>query len=247
MSLSIRQSVGQGGVNQQQDVKLIQVLLNTYAAWRSPFTPLEVDGYVGKSTTDGIIRYQREAAGIKNVDGRVDPYGKTFRFLTMYISPGQEPVIQQQVRDGRMISGAPSIDNKTINKNAGLKDQIVRYSPSLKADKQIVSEYSIQIIKMALKESGPKTAVITSTIRTPEEQAVIMLENAKKNLKKQYSLYGTAGDAVLKIYERNKSKSDVLNLMVSEIKRLEAMGKRVSQHCVSKEVYLKERRPPTFQ
>lgn len=239
MSLSIRQSVGQGGVNQQQDVKLIQVLLNTYVAWRSPFTPLKVDGYVGKNTTDAIVRYQREAAGIKNADGRVDPYDKTFRFLTMYISPAQEAVIRQQVREGRMISGAPAIDNKTIDKNAGLKDQIVKYSPSLKADKHIVSEYSIQIIKTALKESGLKTAVITSTIRTPEEQAATMLQNAKKNLKKQYSLYGMTGDAVLKIYEKNKLKSDVLNLMATEIKRLEAEGKRVSQHCVSKEVYLK--------
>ena len=119
MSLSIRQSVGQGGVNQQQDVKLIQVLLNTYAAWRSPFTPLAVDGYAGKNTTDAIMRYQREAAGITNADGRVDPHGKTFRFLTMYVSPAQEAVIQRQVRDGRMISGAPVIDNKTINKTPG--------------------------------------------------------------------------------------------------------------------------------
>ena len=92
---------------------------------------------------------------------------------------------------------------------------------------------------MALKESGLKTAVITSTIRTPEEQAAIMLENAKKNLDKQYDLYGDSGDLVLDVYKENKSKADVLKLMIAEIKRLESSGERVSKHCVSKETYLR--------
>lgn len=239
MSLSIRQSVGAGGANQRDDVKLVQVLLNTHAAWTSPFTALKIDGQIGKNTTDAITRYQREAAGLRNPDGRVDPNGKTFRYLTMYLKPAQQAVVQQQVREGRMITGAPAVDKKTIESNAGLKDQIVKYHPSLKAEKQIVSEYSIQIIKMALKEAGLKTGVITSTIRTPEEQAAIMLANAKINSDKQINLYGDQGKSVLKVYEKNKSKSDVVNLMVAEIKRLEKEGERVSLHCVSEEVYLK--------
>ena len=239
MSLSIRQSVGAGGANQRDDVKLIQVLLNTHAAWTFPFTALKIDGHIGKHTTDAITRYQREAAGIKNPDGRVDPNGKTFRYLTMYLKPAQQAVVQQQVREGRMITGAPAVDKKTIESNAGLKDQIVKYHPSLKAEKHIVSEYSIQIIKMALKEAGLKTGVITSTIRTPEEQAAIMLENAKKNLKKQYDLYEAAGESVLDVYKENKSASNVLSLMVAKIKALGEEGKRVSKHCVSNEAYLK--------
>ena len=239
MGLSIRQSVGVNGANQRDDVKLIQVLLNTYAAWKSPFTSLKIDGSIGTNTNNAIKKYQREAAGIINPDGRVDPNGKTFRYLTMYLKPEQEVVVQQQARTGVMVAGAPLIDKKTIELNAGLKGLSVIYSASLKADKKIVSDYSIQVIKIALKEAGLKTGVITSTIRTPEEQAAIMLQNAKKNLQKQYDLYGDSGDLVLDVYEENKTKSDVLKLMVEEIVRLGKEGERVSKHCVTKEVYLK--------
>ena len=86
MTLSIKQSVGINGVNQRADVKLIQVLLNSHAAWQSPFTNLKVDGLIGAKTNNAIKRYQREAAGIMSPDGRVDPNGKTFRYLTMYIT-----------------------------------------------------------------------------------------------------------------------------------------------------------------
>ena len=153
---------------------------------------------------------------------------------------GHEPIIQRQIHTGTIINGAPLIDKKTILEHAGLKGLSVIYSSDLKKDKQIISNYSAEIIKIALKETGIKTAVITSTIRTPEEQASIMLENAKKNLKKQYQLYGTDGDSILKIYEKNKSKPDaeIKNKMVDKIKDLEKQGKRVSKHCVSKETYL---------
>jgi peptidoglycan hydrolase-like protein with peptidoglycan-binding domain len=240
MSLSIRQSVGIGGVNQRDDVKLIQVLLNTYAAWKSPFTTLKVDGSIGTNTNNAIKKYQREAAGVINPDGRVDPNGKTFRYLTMYIKPEQEAVVKLQARDGRMLANAPVIDNNVLQKNAGLKGQTVKYSSSISAEKQIVSDYSMQIIKMALKEAGVTTGVITSTIRTAEEQAAVMLKNAKMNIKKQYSLYGTDGDLVLKVYEKNKSKldSEIEKLMVAKIQELAKNGKRVSKHCVSKDVYL---------
>ena len=182
----------------------------------------------------------------KNPDGRVDPpgangnQGPTFHFLTSYIKPAQEPMIQKQVREGQMVGGAPVISQKTIAAAAGLTGQTVIYSSSLKADEQIVSDYSMQVIKMALKESGTKTAVITSTIRTPEEQAATMLKNAKASLKKQYELYGTEGDLVLKVYEKNKLKSDseIEKLMVAKIEELGSKGKRVSKHCVSKDVYL---------
>lgn len=239
MGLSIIQSVGVGGANQSDDVKLIQVLLNTYAAWKSPFSSLKIDGAIGTNTNNAIKKYQREAAGLINPDGRVDPNGKTFRYLTMYLKPEQEAIVKKQVKMGVMITGAPVIDKNTLKSNAGLKGLNVIYSSGLKADKQIVSDYSIQVIKMALKEAGLKTGVITSTIRTPEEQAAIMLQNAKKNLQKQYDLYGDSGDLVLDVYEENKTKSNVLNLMVEEIVRLGKEGDRVSKHCVTKEIYLK--------
>jgi hypothetical protein len=160
----------------------------------------------------------------------------------MYLKPEQEAIVKKQVKMGIMISGAPVIDKNTFKSNAGLNGLNVIYSSSLKADKQIASDYSMQVIKMALKEAGIKTGVITSTIRTPEEQARVMLDNAKKNLKKQYQLYGTSGDDVLKVYEKNSSKSDadIVNKMVAKIEELGEKNKRVSKHCVSLYVYKKD-------
>lgn len=240
MGLTIRQSVGINGVNQQDDVKIIQVLLNTYTAWKSPFVRLKIDGDAGKNTKDAIKQFQREAAGSKNPDGRVDPGGKTFRYLTMYLKPVHTAVIQKQATVGQMLPGAPVVSKKTISTSAGLKEQAVVYS-GLAADKQIVSEYSIRVIKMALKESGVSVAVITSTIRTPEEQAKIMLKNAKKGLDKQYELYDKKGDTVLKVYEQNKSKSDadIIKLMVEKIEEWAKEGKYISKHCMSKNDYSK--------
>ena len=77
-------------------------------------------------------------------------------------------------------------------------------------------------------------AVITSTYRTPEEQAKIMLKNAKIDLAAQYRLYGRKGDSVLKIYADNKEKSDteIIKLMTNKIQEIAESGSRVSKHCV---------------
>ncbi|MEZ6079604.1 MAG: hypothetical protein R3C56_29235 [Pirellulaceae bacterium] len=73
-----------------------------------------------------------------------------------------------------------------------------------------------------MKNAGCSKGVITSTIRTPEEQVDIMYRNAKTNLAGQYSLYGSNGDAVLKVYEDNKQKpeAEVKRLMVAKVKEL---------------------------
>lgn len=57
------------------------------------------------------------------------------------------------------------------------------------------------MVKIALKECGMNHAVITSTLRTPEDQEEIMYKNAKIDLNKQKILYGRNGDDVLAVYE----------------------------------------------
>ena len=149
MGLSIRQSVGAGGVNQRDDVKLIQVLLNTHVAWKTAYTPLKVDELIGQGTATitAIKQFQREAMGRKNPDGRVDPpgsnprQGPTFIFLTTHIKPEQEPIIKKQASEGRMLAGAPVVSKKTIAAAAGLSGVTVIYSDVSK-DRQIVDEYS---------------------------------------------------------------------------------------------------------
>lgn len=240
-SLSISKSVGEKGINQQRDTLIIQSLLNTYGAWKKPVKLLKTDGRYGKNTKTAIYEFQKQAVGLKTPDTRVDPNGKTFRYLTMYLKDHEQITISGLINSGKASIIKPKIKKTVISQNSGLHKQAVTYKGTLSKDKHIVSEYSKSVIKMALKESGMTHAVITSTLRTPKEQAEIMLKNAKLNLKDQFKLYGANGDKVLSVYKKNKSKKDseLITLMENKILELAKDQKRVSKHCVTKESYLK--------
>ena len=242
MTIGIIQSVGVNGVNQKKDVRIIQTYLNSFTAWKKKIKPLKVDGYAGEKTDDAIKQFQLQAIGMKRPDGRIEPNGKTFRYLTMYYDQDQQRTLEVAALKNNKVPKNIAITNKSIASLAGLHDFTVSYKNSVKKSRRIVSEYALSIIKIAVKESGMKTAVITSTLRTPEEQASIMLKNAKTDLKKQYRLYGRNGDAVLKIYDNNKSKidSEILKLMVDKINDLEKTARRVSNHCISIDGYKKK-------
>lgn len=115
----------------------------------------------------------------------------------------------------------------------------VTYSSQLPISKQIVSPYAISIIQLALQKADMPQAVITSTIRTPNEQARIMYNNAKKDLTKQFQLYGSTGDEVLKVYEANQDRpeSKVLQLMEKKIASLLKQGRKTSKHVVTIDQY----------
>jgi hypothetical protein len=83
-SVQISGSVGRGGLNVQNDVLVIQQLINSHL----PITlsPLQVDGNCGALTIGAIEEIQRGNLQMNPPDGRVDPNGATFRFLT-----GQAP------------------------------------------------------------------------------------------------------------------------------------------------------------
>ncbi|MBS1790424.1 MAG: penicillin-insensitive murein endopeptidase [Acidobacteria bacterium] len=71
----IKKSVGFGGVNNSDDVKIIQTLLNQVG----DHPPLTVNGVCGDETVAIIKAFQ---SGFFSVpDGRIDPGGKTFKRL----------------------------------------------------------------------------------------------------------------------------------------------------------------------
>jgi hypothetical protein len=158
----------------------------------------------------------------------------------MYFDATEQNKIEQSLRHTKVKTTSSSLTNKRIYSMAGLSSLIVSYN-GVKESRRKVSRYSIDVIKLALKESGMDRAVITSTYRTPEEQAKIMLKNAKKDLSAQYRLYGSKGDSVLKVYADNKEKSDaeIVKLMTNKIEEIDKSGSRVSKHCVPLETYMK--------
>ena len=240
MPKGIIRSVGKGGANERRDVKLVQIYLNSFIALDASKKPIAEDGVIGKDTITAINEFQKRSVGISNPDGRVDPNGKTFRYLTMYFDAGEQDKIEQGLRQTKIGSTKSPLTSKRIYSMVGLSSLAVTYN-GVKESSKIVSDYSINVIKLALKEAGMDKAVITSTIRTAEEQAKIMLKNAKKNLAAQYRLYGSKGDSVLKVYESNKEKSDaeITKLMVAKIEEITKGDSRVSKHCVSSDTYKK--------
>jgi hypothetical protein len=76
---SIRESVGQGGVNLPADVRKVQRLLNEHGL--PPLRSLDTDGIAGQATITAIRHFQSVRVGMKNPDGRVDPSGRTWRKL----------------------------------------------------------------------------------------------------------------------------------------------------------------------
>lgn len=75
----ISASVGQGGTNRPDDVKVVQRLLGDLEI-SAGAAPLAVDGFAGPLTNAAILRFQQRNPGLAQ-DGRIDPGGLTFTRL----------------------------------------------------------------------------------------------------------------------------------------------------------------------
>ncbi len=73
-------SVGNGGVNNMSDVKIVQRLLNKYAG-QLGISRLGDDGRIGATTIAAIRKFQTFSFGIDSPNGRVDPGGRTITAL----------------------------------------------------------------------------------------------------------------------------------------------------------------------
>jgi len=78
---SIQRSVGNKAVNNEHDVRTVQVLLNKNNSKIAPLALLVEDGDIGPRTIEAISEFQRRVVGMNRPDGRVDPGGGTLRAL----------------------------------------------------------------------------------------------------------------------------------------------------------------------
>lgn len=82
-------SVGHGGKNFPDDVRLVQTLLNEHLP--IPARPVQVNGRVDQHLIGVITHYQRQTVGMARPDGRIDPGGRTFQALTGVAPHTQHP------------------------------------------------------------------------------------------------------------------------------------------------------------
>jgi len=111
-------------------------------------------------------------------------------------------------------------------------EPVIEYSPTV--NKNVISTHAIHVVKGILRDSFNVRARITSSARTPYEQAVAMYNNILSlGAEDQKRLYGSNGDQVIDVYtvqkEAGKSKSEILKSM--EAKILELGPGKVSRHC----------------
>jgi len=64
-------SVGHGGLNRTDDVRLVQELLNRHM--QPPQRPLVVDGIMSPRTIAAIEAFQRRVLDMRRPDGRIQP------------------------------------------------------------------------------------------------------------------------------------------------------------------------------
>ena len=91
---TISASVGRGGRNSPDDVRIIQALLNQ--SLPAPFSPLTEDGQIGKQTIEAIEAFQKKVVKLNPPDGLISPDGRTFAALSNgngSNGSGSEPVV----------------------------------------------------------------------------------------------------------------------------------------------------------
>lgn len=220
MPVTIRRSVGHKGENLRDDVVAVQTALVKLAA-KLRLAAVSASGIADDRTVAAIIAVQR-FAGLTMPDGRIDPGGRTLRALNAALP----------------VEAAPAAPPASTTA-PGLRT--VTYHKDVAASVRIVSDYAIRVIERGLVAAGVKAAVITSTLRTPAEQARTMYGMASANLAAQFELYGATGDEVLKVFRDNRAlpKDAVVELMRVRIEALHAQGRRVSLHVATPEAYAK--------
>src|SRR3954452_5712540 len=109
-------SVGKGGVNRPDDVKVVQTLLNQNITRLAPLLPVPVSGTCDAQTILTIEEFQRRVMHVTEPDGRVDPGGRTISELGGGTSAsGAEPTL-----DGSPLPPAAAKVLKEILRAAGL-------------------------------------------------------------------------------------------------------------------------------
>lgn len=100
-------------------------------------------------------------------------------------------------------------------------------------DQHNISAYSAQVLDAVMAKAGINALTITSTTRSPEEQARVMYENLEKHgATHQKRLYGASGDKIIDFYTKAKAQGKnstvIIALMCANIRS--AGPEKISRH-----------------
>lgn len=171
----ISKSVGKGGKNASEDVKMIQELLNGFAQMGG-YAKLKVDGVSGKKTIAAINAFQIKVMGGK-ADGRVDPGKNTIKALN--VKPAavkKEADVKKKEEATEKKAGGdkkPAANAKNLSGKAWFSANQSKY-PNSNAISDLDGSFKSKVtdFQKALKAAGVSIKV-SSTLRN-EKRAAIM-------------------------------------------------------------------------
>lgn len=109
-------------------------------------------------------------------------------------------------------------------------ESVINYSGSIPQ----ISDKASRILRDIMTKAGVNAVTITSTVRTPEDQARIMYDNiVKHGVAKQKALYGVNGDKVIDVYVSQKSNGkDATAIKKAMTDKINELGSTtISKHC----------------
>lgn len=86
--MCIANSVGKNAINNRDDVKTVQILLNLNQGNLIPLASLATDGALGSRTINSIQEFQRRTLRTSTPDGRVEPNSLTLQKMRDGTPPG---------------------------------------------------------------------------------------------------------------------------------------------------------------
>lgn len=191
--------------------------------------------YVGDAYTELQFRSNPPAT----TRGMVLPnryYGSWSAQNNLYLKPGQYQLGVKYTQSGR----SNSIWKKAIVNGRSESSYItvgqVEVVFAKWGDQDKLTANTIATLKSIAMEAGLASLTITSTVRTPEEQARAMYDNIRSTgAARQKQLYGSAGDAVIDVYsselKKGSSQNQILQAMSQKVYQLGPSN--VSRHCLS--------------
>lgn len=92
MQLRITSSVGKGGKNIANDVKVVRALLNVYMRQQSSAGKLKIEAKNNSELEEAIFSFQKLYLKVSEPDSRIDPNGRSFRGLKQVLSSVFKPL-----------------------------------------------------------------------------------------------------------------------------------------------------------
>lgn len=166
---------------------------------------LTASGTYNSATEAAIVRFQQEV-----FNGWSDGL----------ISPGKNTINRLNATADGAMANLPEVDT------------VLRFGPN--ANQGAVLEYPRRVLREICAAAGTPSCLITSTARTPEDQARAMYQNlVAQGTGPQYELYGPAGDLVIDEYVRSRNAGNSgAQIQADMAAKIREVGPgRVSRHC----------------